>query len=256
MRAACLSLIALATAGIAHADVRLNFAANGKGSQMSRFEVTNGRMRTDTPDASVVVDVEHNEMITIDHDRKQFTRIDGAQMERMAGAVSGAMAQAQAALANLPPEQRAMIEERMGGHMPGAAKINVRMTATGKHEKVAGYDCEMFSTFVDDEHQSDICLASAEAVGLSASDRQTLQGAFSYFKRMAEKMSAGLGNMSLPFDKIGADRVPVKMVEYGSGKAGTVTTLASVDKGALPASDFAPPAGYREHPLDIPNIGR
>ncbi|MGA8277849.1 MAG: DUF4412 domain-containing protein [Rhodanobacteraceae bacterium] len=258
MRAIASALLLLFAAGFstARADVRLDYAASSDDAPLTRLEIAGTRMRSDSGDNSVIVDTARNEFVTIDRDRKEYTRIDSAQMEKLAGAASAAMQQAQAMLKNLPPDQRKMIEERMGGHLPGTAtRTKVIMSSTGKHETVDGHDCEVFAIAVNGSHDQDLCLANAAEVGLNPADQKSLHDAFAYFKRMAEKLSAGVGQIDLPFDRIGNGRVPIKIVVYDHGKPDAISELKSVQTSAVPASDFVPPAGYREKKLDLHGLG-
>ncbi|HET6545119.1 MAG TPA: DUF4412 domain-containing protein [Rhodanobacteraceae bacterium] len=251
-----LSLLAGAVFSVAHADVRLDYKASSKDAPLTRLEIAGSRMRSDSGGNTVVVDTANDEFLTIDRSAKEYTRIDAAQLEKLAGAASAAMQQVQAMLQNLPPDQRKMIEDRMGGRLPGAAaKTKVAMTPTGRHERIAGHDCEVYAMTFNGSHDQDLCLANAAEVGLDAADRKALHDAFAYFKRMAEKLSAGGSQLDLPFDQIGGDRVPIKVVVYDDGKPGATSQLESVRTDAIPASDFQPPAGFREKAVDLPGLG-
>jgi hypothetical protein len=249
------SLLLLALAGsTAQADVRLDYTTQGADSPLSRLEIAGHLMRSDSGGNSVIVDTRRNEFVAIDHEQKQYTRIDAARMEKLAGAASAAMQQARSLLDSLPPDQRKALEERLGGHMPGATATRVTMDPTGKHETVAGHDCEVYAMSVNGSHDQDLCLADAGEVGLGAADREALHDAFAYFKRMAEKFSAGTGQVELPFDEMANGRVPLKIVVYDGGKVQSSSELKSVATTALPAGDFVPPAGYTEQAPDLPGL--
>ncbi|MGA9342710.1 MAG: DUF4412 domain-containing protein [Rhodanobacteraceae bacterium] len=258
MRAIPFALAVLVGAGIsdARADVRLDYHATSDDAPLTRLEISGPLMRSDSGEQSVIVDTAKNEFLTIDRANKEFTRIDIAEMEKLAGAASAAMQQAQAMLKNLPPEQREMIEERMGGHLPGMApKTKVTMTATGKHDTVAGHPCKVFAMQVNGSHDQDVCLASANEIGLGATDQKTLHDAFAFFKRMAQKFSAGTSGIDLPFDQLGEGLVPVKLVVYDNGKTESTSALKSIGTVPLPASDFMPPSGFREKKMDLKHLG-
>src|ERR1700755_792264 len=115
-------------------------------------------------------------------------------MQKLADTVGTAMATANAALANLPPEQRAMIEQRMGGKMPGmgSAKVDVSITPTGASEHVGSFNCQVYRSVINGKHLEDICLADVGSAGISGADQATFRRAFEEMKRMTEKMSQGM----------------------------------------------------------------
>ncbi|MGA9422806.1 MAG: hypothetical protein WBW61_10625, partial [Rhodanobacteraceae bacterium] len=188
MRAIALAFLLPVAAGfsVARADVRLDYASSSSDAPLTRLEIAGARMRSDSGNDSVIVDTARDEFVSIDRAAREYTRIDAAQLEKLADAASAAMQQAQAMLKNLPPDQRKLIEERMGGHLPGTApRTKVTMSTTGTHETIAGYTCEVFAMRVNGSHDQDLCLANATDVGLSAADQKALHDAFAYFKRMA-----------------------------------------------------------------------
>ncbi|MGA9332718.1 MAG: DUF4412 domain-containing protein [Rudaea sp.] len=254
----CLPL-ALAVCGFAvcngaHADFRADFAVvkGGNGDHaLSRIELSGNRMRTDAGNVSMLFDGSGNRMIVLMHDKKKY--MDMAKMAETAGA---AMARAQAALANLPPEQRAMVEQQMGKHMPGmgGAKVNVSITPTGAHDRVDGYPCEVYTTTIDGRHSSDSCLTPLAAAGISAADAANLRNAFVQLQALTEKMSGGM--FKSPLSGMPTDRFPVRIVKFDDGRAGETVELKSLSTSGVPAGDFAIPPGYAEQTMGNMERGR
>ena len=133
-----------ALSGTALADFRADFAVVKGGTSdnmpgVSRIELSGTEMRTDAGNVSMLFDTRSGKMTVLMHDKRQYM-----DMQNVIETASAAMAQANAALANLPPQQRAMIEERMGGRVPGmgSAKVDVGLTPTGASDRVGGYSCQ------------------------------------------------------------------------------------------------------------------
>lgn len=231
---ACLSTPALA-------DFRADYSGGGDGNtpSMSRFEVGGHQLRMDAGKISMLIDADGGKMIVLMHDKKTY--MDMAKVAEMAGA---AMAQANAAIANLPPEQRAMVEQRMHGAMGAAgAKVDVQVTPTGASDRVGQWSCQVYSTSVNGRHVEDSCLADSAAAGISAADRATVHKAFDQLRTMSEKMSAGL--FKSPLNRLPEGKFPVKITHYGDNGTQTVT-LTGISDGGVGASEFAIPAGYTE----------
>ncbi len=233
----------------AMADFRAEFAVV-KGSNsadmpgMSRLELGGDKLRMDADRTSVLIDAGNGRMIALMHDKHQYM-----DMQKVAETAGAAMAQASAALANLPPEQRAMIEQRMGGKVPGlGAKVDVSVTPTGTRERVGNFNCEVYRTQVGGEHMEDVCLANVADAGISGADQATLRRAFDQMKAMTEKMSNGMFHS--PLRSMPSDKFPVRMTRYDdSGKPAQVVELKSLQTGGVSSADFAIPAGYTEADL-------
>lgn len=233
----------------AFADFRADFAVvkgGGDGTPaLSRIELGGNRMRTDAGKVSMLFDTGSGQMTVLMHDKRQYM-----DMQNVVETASTAMATANAALANLPPEQRAMIEQRLGGKMPGmgAAKVDVSVNPTGASDRVAGFACQVYRTQVDGRHVDDICLANVADAGISAADQATLRRAFDQMKKMTEKMSQGM--FRSPLNSMPLDKFPVRMTRYDdSGKIAEVVEIKNIQNGGANASDFAIPAGYSEQTL-------
>jgi hypothetical protein len=225
----------------ARADFRADYESTGQGNipALSRIEVGGEHMRTDAGHVSTLFDVGSGRLLLVEHDKHQY--MDMAKIADTAGA---AMAQANAALANLPPEQRAMIQQRMGAIANTSAKVDVQVTATGVSDHVAGYACQVYRTDVNGRHSADSCLAEAGDAGISAADRATLHAAFQQLKAMSEKISAGM--FKSPINAMPADKFPVRITTFDESGKPQVVQLKSIATSGADAADFAVPAGYSE----------
>jgi Domain of unknown function (DUF4412) len=240
--------LACALPAAAWADFRADYEASGQGSvpALSRIEVGGEHMRTDAGNVSTLFDVGSGRLLLVEHDKHQY--MDMAKVADTAGA---AMTQANAAMANLSPEQRAMLQQRMGAMAGMGAKVDVHVTPTGASDRVAGYACQVYRTEVNGRHSADSCLADVADAGISSADRATLRSAFQQLKAMSDKMSAGM--LKSPINEMPADKFPVRIIMYGddAGKTQTVQLKSIATSGAA-AADFAIPAGYSEKEVAMP----
>jgi Domain of unknown function (DUF4412) len=232
----------------AWADFRADFDApqGGGDNALTRIELAGDHMRTDAGNVSILFDTGSGRLLMLEHDKHQY--MDMAKVAETAGA---AMAQANAALANLPPEQRAMVQQRMGAAMGGlGVKVDVRVSPTGASDRVAGYACQVYRTEINGEHREDSCLANVGDAGISAADQIALRKAFAQLKTMTEKMSGGM--FKSPLNEIPADKFPVRITRYDdNGKATQTVQLKSVVTSGVPAGDFAIPPGYSEREISM-----
>jgi hypothetical protein len=211
---------------------------------LSRIEVVGDHMRTDAGRISMLFDVGSGKMIVLMHEKKQY--LDMAKVAQTAGA---AMAQANAALANLPPEQRAMVEQRMQGAMMGAgAKVAVSVTPTGATDRVGNWPCEVYSTSVAGRHVDDSCLANSADAGITAADRATVHRAFDQIKAMTEKMSAGM--FKSPMNQIPEGKFPVRITHIDDNGKTQTALLKGITTAGIGPADFSIPPGYTEQTID------
>jgi Domain of unknown function (DUF4412) len=238
----------------AMADFRADFAVvkggqNAEVPGLSRLEMGGGKMRMDAGNVSMLMDTGNGRMTVLMHDKHQYM-----DMQKMMETAGAAMQTANAALANLPPEQRAMIEERLGGKIPGmGAKMDVSVTPTGTRERVGNFNCQVYRTQVGGEHMEDVCLANVADAGISGADQATLRHTFDEMKSMTEKMSAGMFHS--PLRSMPSDKFPVRMTRFDdAGKVIQVVELKSVTTGGVSGGDFAIPSGYTE--ADIGSLRR
>ena len=82
----------------------------------------------------------------IDDTDKSYVVFDKATMEQLAKKLNEAMAKMKEQMAKLPPEQRAQMEQRMGGVMgpAGGQQRTVDVADTGKTDKVDGRNCKLW----------------------------------------------------------------------------------------------------------------
>jgi len=228
---ACLSSAACA-------DFRADFeAAQGNAPAMSRIEVAGDHMRLDAGKISMLFDVGAGKMLMLMHDKHEYM-----DMNQMAETASAAMAQANAALANLPPEQRAMIEQRMQSAMGAAgSKVSVRITPTGASDRVGGWSCQVYRTEIGDKRPDESCMADSSDAGISGADRATVHRAFDQIKALTEKMSNGM--FRAPIAQLPEGKFPVKITHYDDNGQAQVVVLKGISN-SVNAADFAIPSGY------------
>src|SRR3977135_1915253 len=123
----------------------------GGNTQTSQIQIEKDRMRAETvgqagEKQTVVFDGIKQVLWIINDSRKSYNEMTKADVDRMGGQMSDAMARMQEQLKGLPPEQRAQIEALMKGRgMPGAAaapaKTVYRKTGT---DKVGAWTCDKY----------------------------------------------------------------------------------------------------------------
>lgn len=101
---------------------------------------TDKQMVTDTPTTRVIVDVGAETTTVVDKGKQTYFTQTFAEMQQQGEAVRAAM---EKQMANLSPQAREMMAKMGVG--PGASEAAVTIKATGKSEKIAGYEAKEYA---------------------------------------------------------------------------------------------------------------
>jgi len=230
------------------ADATLTMEDVG-GKMNSVIEVKGHMIRMSTPGKSdyMLYDAQRDMAIHVSSSEGQYMEIDRASVEKMADSMAQVqkqmapqMAMMRERLKSLPPEQRAMIEQRMGGMANfGAmeAKPPVKVTTVKRgSDKIAGFKCQRYDVMNDKQRVADVCVATDADAGMSKADFSTVSSAMKFMRDMAgraQKLSAGMGAPRMPIGDV--DGVPVSTKDLRNGRE---FRLASVSDDGLDDARF------------------
>ena len=164
--------------------------------------------------------------------------------------MSGAMAQMQAQMQNLPPEQRARMEAMMQGAGRGmagmAAAARPEYKKAGGTARVGKWTCDMYEGTRNGARASEICTVDPSAIGFSMADFEITKQFGEFFSRlmpqgMERLFAVGTAGPS------GFSGIPVRSVSYdASGKETSTMELTDASRQNFPDSLFAVPAGFQK----------
>ncbi len=159
----------------------------------------------------------------------------------------------------MPPEQRAMMEQMMGGQGAGHTP-SVRVRRVGSGGKVAGHDTIKYSVTVDGRPYRDIWLAPGAPIMNDM--RRYLKKSSEMNASMAACSNMGPGmagggpapEASKEYQAIAEKGWTMKELDRKTGKVDKEVT--SLEKKSLPASTFRVPIGYRKVNMREMMMGR
>ena len=167
--------------------------------------------------------------------------------------VNAAMQQMKEQMANMPPEQRAMmeqmLEQQMGAMMDVTEEaLPTRVEETGSGSWPSG-DCTQYAVFTGDAKTQDICAAPLSDIEGSDEAMAAFRNMAKFINSLADSMPGALGaamaeNPMGLMEKI--DGFPVHTIDYRDGEVASETTLQSIDEKSLDTALFAVPEGYRQ----------
>jgi hypothetical protein len=183
----------------------------------------------------------------LDHDKKKVTEVTEAD----AKALADQLAQAQQAMASMPPAIRDKMKSAMMGKMPGAAPRTVK--PMGKTQEINGYATTGYLVTVEGStDQTEVWATDPKALGFTKEDLT----AFADLAAFMQTMLPGLDTMRdliKNYDKPSANDVPgvpVPTIQRDKdGKEAWRSELVSVKHDPVPASKFTVPDGYKKEKL-------
>jgi hypothetical protein len=207
--------------------------------------------RFETPGEDVSI-LRGDTLTVLDPSAKTYVVVDRAALERMATQMSGAMAQLNAQLAELPPEQRAAMQQMMQGRMPGAAPAPVakQVVDTGRTETVDGRTCRVWDVTRAGVLVEQHCVVAYRALPGDVDVRAAFERMSHFFQQMAaaNPAFAGAGNDFEALTKL--DGFPVLTREFEQGKpTGDETHVKTWREEAVAPDRFEVPRDYRKRDL-------
>jgi hypothetical protein len=188
--------------------------------------------------------------IMIDVNKKSYREMTKADADRMKQQMDSAMSQMQAQMANLPPEQRAIVEQMMRGRggLPGgpgagapqAPKVQYRPAGS---DKVGQWACSKYEGYTGTEKTSEICTVDPKDFGLAPGDFDVAKQLADFMKSM---MPGAADQMMLngTVQDQGFSGIPVRRTTYRNGAVSSVSEITELRHESIPASAFDAPAGF------------
>jgi hypothetical protein len=193
------------------------------------------------------------EFIVVDHNDKSYIVMDEAMVQEMGAKVNTAMEQMRAQLADMPPEQRAMVEQMMQGQMAGMTgseeeSVPTRVEKMGSGSWQSG-PCTEYAVFEGDQKTQQICAAPLSEVEGADQAMAAFRNMAKFMNSLAQSMPGPLGE-SMAENPMGLidqiDGFPVRTVDYIDGQVSAETTLSSIADSDLDPALFAIPEGYTQ----------
>lgn len=255
-----LTVVLAALSSTAQAGVVMDLVSRDAGGQetdRSKIYAQDGMLRMDQgADADSAMIFLGDRFLYVNHREKSYIVMDEAMVQEVSAKISDAMKEMEAQLANMPPEQRAMVEQMMQGNMKdmmeeqGAAAPKPRVERMGA-SKWQSYKCRQYAVYEGPDKTQQVCAAKLDDVAGADEAIEAFIGMAAYMRKMSESMpmfrDAGMNPGEL-MDQF--DGFPVHTIDYRNGKVLQETSLDAVSEQGLDAEVFTAPEGYRrEDPM-------
>lgn len=189
---------------------------------------------------AVIIRLDKEKMLVVDNKEKTYQEMTFAEMETMMKGVGSkmqeAMKQMEKEMANMPEEQRKMVEQMMGKNPMKKGETKVDVKKTGETKTISKYSCTKYVLKGGDDDVTTVWATK------DISDFKVMQKDMQEFgKRMAAMMPENLAaRIDRSINEIDGFPVRTEM------KDGTTMTVTSVEKRSTPVSEFEAPSGYKK----------
>lgn len=234
-----LALAVLCAACVAQADTRLVYSGDQDNFVVS---VRPGEVRIDADgDGWQLYRQDSNTLFAVDPAHDSYRRMDEDTAAILQQRMAELRAKIEAQLKQLPKDRRdiarAILADKVPGFSPESQQVSLQ--PTGDYDEVAGVRCEITQVIRDGEAAERMCIASADALGLSDAEFDTLKAMFG----LMHSMLAGTGfeNIGLPYMQLSG--MPVR---FHAPQGDTQRTLISVSHDSLDDALFTLPDDLHE----------
>lgn len=226
----------------------------GDSARTTQVQFDANHMRAETPGARgesqvVIFDGAKQVLYIVNPERKTYSEMTKEDADKLGAQVNDAMAQMQAQMANLPPEQRAQIEtlmkgRGMGAAMGGAAKPEYKKVGT---DTVGKWTCDKYEGYVNGQKTMDLCTVDPKVLGFTPADFAVTRQMADFFSRIMPQGASrifSIGDLATQ----GYAGIPIRTTTSMMGRTST-SELQDIQRGSIPESAFEVPAGFQKEPF-------
>jgi Domain of unknown function (DUF4412) len=178
--------------------------------------------------------------ITIDPNEKTYSEMTFDDIEKVmnkAGSkINAGMAEMRKKLAEMPEEQRKMVEQMMGSRMAmTATDAKVKVTKTGDTKTISGFPCTKYDVTRDGKEFMTLWITK------SVKEFESMRKDWEEFSKRLSAMNPMAGSgIADAYSQI--DGFPIQSILAG----GMTTTVTKIEEKTAPASAFEVPSGYKK----------
>ena len=259
---ACVGTLA-SPAGAAQGVLVVQTTTTNGTSKTAQVQIEPQRMRTEMAAGGgagqvVIFDGPKQLMYMINLEKKTYSEMTKADIDRAGAQMSEATAKMQEAMKNIPPAQRAQMEAMMRGRgLPGAAatpaKPEYRKAGT---QKVGKWTCDLYERYQNNQKSGEVCTVNPQALGFTAADFEVSRELATFLRGLIPQGADAVFQAG-KVEEQGYSGVPVRNVMNVAGRE-IVTELTEVTRQTFPDSLFQVPAGLQKQasPFGLGGRGR
>lgn len=193
-------------------------------------------------------------MWLINEDERSYIQMDKETMARLGKQVSGALAQLEAQLAQLPPEQRAAMEKMLKGRLPQTptAKETTELRDTGETRRVNGYPCVKYEFYRGGRLESEIWATDASNLEAAHNLTTVLAGMADFYSELIESIPAA-AQSDFDFAGVGElNRFPIRIRKFADRRVESEINMKQIGVKDVSDSLFEVDPSYKRRQIGPP----
>lgn len=231
----------LSVPALAVADTTLKYDIGAGGSSHEGAVYVHGdRVRVETRASMWTLYVQpENTLYMIDPAKKEYRKLDEAAIKQLKARIDALRPRLREQLKKLPPDQRKVMEQRLGGILADPDKMPpLEIHDLGKTARVQGYQCEQKSVTRSGHVLQTLCVAPIDELHVTQGELDTLKAMFQLVSEVASAAGAGGGQM--PY----INRLDGVPVATASANGAVTQSLSAVSHQTLQDDLFQVPNGF------------
>ena len=211
-------------------------------------------------DAVMIFDQSKQVMWMIDRKGGTYFEMTAADVQKMGqsmgqamGQMAEAMKQMEAEMAQMPPEQRAMMEKMMkqpmGGMGQPAAAPKVTVQEKSQGEKVGQYVCTLYDVLTNGQRTQEVCAAPLDQAFLQPPEYQTFQAMAEFYEPLRRNAP-----QSQQWGVSGASQIkgfPVRWRSYEGQRMVSEWAVVKSERQSLSGDLFVLPSGLKKQDMKM-----
>lgn len=223
---------------------------SGSGTTTSQVHIAKDKMRAETIGQSgrkqvVIFDGAAQVMRILDDEAKTYQEITKADIDRISAQMSGAIAQMQEQMKNLPPEQRARMEAMMQGRGMGMAAPTPTVYKKVGTDKVGKWTCDKYEGTRNGEKTTEVCTVQPGAAGFTPADFEVTTQLAEFFSKIVPQASERMFRLGSAGPN-GYSGIPVRTVTFSGGAPQVTAEVTDASRQSFSDAVFAVPVGYQK----------
>lgn len=262
------ALLTLFICGNSYADVMFEMTQkdfNPESENKSNGMVKGNNFKMDIYDngaleGTMIYRGDKNEMVMVSHKDKTYFVVDKEKLKTMAQMMNQAMAEMEAALESMPPDQKEQMMKMMKSQMPGMGEEYVEPVLKEVGSSKAGpYTCTVYDVYKGDVRVRQHCVAKWSNIEGGEEMKTVMTEMAAFMDEMADAFSGSAGFMGSQiqseqyiFNKLKElNGFPVQTKDFSGDEVVSESMVTSTKKVDVSAGEFEPPAGYKAQSLDM-----
>ena len=253
-----LTLSLATTSALAGAKVRMETLKEGVTQQVGWVYIegedwlridTNVDVDTNQPENSMLFKADTNRIYMVDHDLKEYIRLDQETMQKIADQMNKMMKQMEERLENMPEAQRNIMKDMWEKNKPQSPGEGLAVDV--RHMGMDG-DYQKYELWVGDDKMSEVWAAPPEKVGIPANSLVVFRKMSAFYEDLMKSLASNpyfssMGTNPFPgFAQMNGFPVRTRDVE-----AGTETHMSEAATLDLLPEFFDPPKGYKPKQVGV-----